>query len=604
MEAGRLTRYTKTSTLVNKRFRAFFIPALLAAMATQMGVFFDGIIMGQLISSEAMASASACQPLTQIAAALTVLISTGAVGLIAVAAGNGKRDEANRAFSVAFYAAAVFGLIITAVLLPAGRSVVRLLTPVPELWDSVYAYLHVLLWRFPFCTLLMLMADLVCADGREKLSTWAVSIQQLSNIVLDYVLIRFLNLGIEGAALATVLSDLAGLGFMLWRYFGSKHRTFRLVGVASSGAKALFREIGEIARSGVATASGYALVAVRVWLLMRITGDVGGSDGTEVLAACLLYLTLLSMFSGGINQSVLPLVGVLYGEQDYASIRMLMRYVIRFLLAIIGVSVAFALAFPQVILSAAGLTQDLIARSVNDMRLYSVSLIGVGITFLMIYYYTTVSRTTAAGILAWTEGLLAVLPAVWLLSRAFGMTGIWLGLIAAEMIGLGVAWIYTKRVCAKSGGKLTDFFLIEKNGNELLYDASIRASREDAAGISADVIGVLAEKGVPGIPAEKAGIVLEETAVNLAQMNRKPVDMDVRILESGDELVLALRDNGIPFNPMEYVPPEQAGADARGDGIMVLRSVAGRIDYSLVLALNQTTIAFNLPEEQTGRAEG
>lgn len=604
MEAGRLTRYTKTSTLVNKRFRAFFIPALLAAMATQMGVFFDGIIMGQLISSEAMASASACQPLTQIAAALTVLISTGAVGLIAVAAGNGKRDEANRAFSVAFYAAAVFGLIITAVLLPAGRSVVRLLTPVPELWDSVYAYLHVLLWRFPFCTLLMLMADLVCADGREKLSTWAVSIQQLSNIVLDYVLIRFLNLGIEGAALATVLSDLAGLGFMLWRYFGSKHRTFRLVGVASSGAKALFREIGEIARSGVATASGYALVAVRVWLLMRITGDVGGSDGTEVLAACLLYLTLLSMFSGGINQSVLPLVGVLYGEQDYASIRMLMRYVIRFLLAIIGVSVAFALAFPQVILSAAGLTQDLIARSVNDMRLYSVSLIGVGITFLMIYYYTTVSRTTAAGILAWTEGLLAVLPAVWLLSRAFGMTGIWLGLIAAEMIGLGVAWIYTKRVCAKSGGKLTDFFLIEKNGNELLYDASIRASREDAAGISADVIGVLAEKGVPGIPAEKAGIVLEETAVNLAQMNRKPVDLDVRILESGDELVLALRDNGIPFNPMEYVPPEQAGADARGDGIMVLRSVAGRIDYSLVLALNQTTIAFNLPEEQTGRAEG
>ena len=48
----------------------------------------------------AMASASACQPLTQIAAALTVLISTGAVGLIAVAAGNGKRDEANARFSV------------------------------------------------------------------------------------------------------------------------------------------------------------------------------------------------------------------------------------------------------------------------------------------------------------------------------------------------------------------------------------------------------------------------------------------------------------------------------------------------------------------------
>lgn len=60
MDAGRIMRYTKSSALVNKRFRAFFVPALLAAMATQMGVFFDGIIMGQLINSAAMASASAC----------------------------------------------------------------------------------------------------------------------------------------------------------------------------------------------------------------------------------------------------------------------------------------------------------------------------------------------------------------------------------------------------------------------------------------------------------------------------------------------------------------------------------------------------------------
>ena len=604
MEAGRIARYTKSNALVSKRFRAFFIPALLAAMATQMGVLFDGIIMGQLINSAAMASASACQPLTQFAAALTILISTGSVGLIAVAAGNGKREEASRAFSLAFYVAIILGVVITAVLLPTARSVVRLLTPVPELWESVYAYLHILVWRFPFCMLLMLMADMVCADGMEKLSTAAVSIQQMVNIALDYILIHFLGLGIEGAAMATVFSDIAGLGFMLWRYFASKQRTFRLVGVLSSGLKAVFRGIGRIAGSGAATASGYALVAVRLWFLMRITGDVGGTDGTEVLAACLLFLTLLSMFSGGINQSLLPLVGVLFGEKDYRSIRMLMRYVGRILLAIVGVSVLFAMFFPQAILAVAGLPQDLAARYVNDVRLYSVSLIGTAVTFLMIYYYTTVSQTTAAGILAWTEGLLAVLPAVWLFSRAFGMTGVWLGLIFAEAAGLAVTWLYTKHVCAKSGGKLTDFYLIEKSGSELLYDVSIKATREEAAGISADVISILTEKGVDRIPAEKAGIVLEETAVNLAQTNKKPVDMDVRVLESGSELVLALRDNGIPFNPVEYVPPEQENTDQRCNGITVLRSVAGRIDYSLVLALNQTTIAFILPEKEKGRTGG
>ena len=47
------------------------------------------------------------------------------------------------------------------------------------------------------------------------------------------------------------------------------------------------------------------------------------------------------------------------------------------------------------------------------------------------------------------------------------------------------------------------------------------------------------------------------------------------------------------------MPPERGGPDPRGDGIMMLRSVADRIDYSLVLALNQTTIAFMLPEKQS-----
>ena len=112
------------------------------------------------------------------------------------------------------------------------------------------------------------------------------------------------------------------------------------------------------------------------------------------------------------------------------------------------------------------------------------------------------------------------------------------------------------------------------------------------------MIGILTEKGVDPIAAEKTGIVLEETAVNLARMNKNPVDMDVRVLENGNELVLAMRDNGIPFNPVEYVPPEREGTDSRGDGIMVLRSVAGKIDYSLVLALNQTAISFMLPEKQ------
>ena len=91
--------YTKSDTLLNKKFREFFLPTVLMAMASQLGVIPDSIIVGNLIDANAMASVGVCMPLNQIAAAVNVIISVGAGGLIAIAAGARQRGEANKIFS-------------------------------------------------------------------------------------------------------------------------------------------------------------------------------------------------------------------------------------------------------------------------------------------------------------------------------------------------------------------------------------------------------------------------------------------------------------------------------------------------------------------------
>ena len=160
--------------------------------------------------------------------------------------------------------------------------------------------------------------------------------------------------------------------------------------------------------------------------------------------------------------------------------------------------------------------------------------------------------------------------------------------MAADWRAASSEWIYVKYKCYHSDGKLSDLYLIETNGSELLYDVSLKAAESDAAKLSQESISVLESRGMEHSTAMKVGIALEEITANMSVINAGPVDFDVRILDSGRDILLALRDNGIEFNPIEYQPSAEEESDYRSDRIIVLRALASDIKYDRVLSLNQT----------------
>ena len=111
--------------------------------------------------------------------------------------------------------------------------------------------------------------------------------------------------------------------------------------------------------------------AVKVWCIYKILGSTGGAGETQIYAVCMLYLSLLSMF---VNSSAYPILGVLYGEKDYRSIRMFMRYIFRFMLLIVVFSVM--ILFQKEFLILFRLSADLAAFGTAAVRIFSVSLVG------------------------------------------------------------------------------------------------------------------------------------------------------------------------------------------------------------------------------------
>ena len=431
---------------------------------------------------------------------------------------------------------------------------------------------------------------LIRSDGMAGLVSRAVLIGQVVNIGLDLLLIGPLKMGLEGAALATVISDIVGSGYLMIGYFKSSERTFRLVNILSNGLKSFISLSFNLIRSGVPAASGVGLVSLKVWCIYAILGKTGGAGAMTIYAVCVSCLSFVSMFISGGHRSMIPIVGVLYGEKDYQGIRMLARHVLKFTLLLVGAFVLFVLLSPQTILSLFNLPPELMAEGANAIRLFSISLIGVAVTFLMLYYYTTVQQRTAANILSFVEGFLAVVPLAWLLSKPFGLAGVWLAFILAELVGFLCIYLYIRVIREHSNGKFFDVYLIERNGKEMIYDVSIKATEDDAAKLSIEVLKVLKDNGIDELTAARAAIALEEMTANLANYpnNKQAADIDLRISNADGKIILALRDNGRPFNPVEYSPDEQT--DYRTDGIMLLKAMAKNIQYNRVLSLNQTII--------------
>ena len=141
-------------------------------------------------------------------------------------------------------------------------------------------------------------------------------------------------------------------------------------------------------------------------------------------AVCMACLSVVSMCISGCNGAMMPVVGMIYGEKDFSGVRALVKYVLKFALKLSGIFVAFVMLFPQIILSLYNIPENLFADGAMSLRLFSISLFGVTMTFLIMYYYSTIQRRTVANILSLTEGILVVVPAAWLLSKIFGLNGV------------------------------------------------------------------------------------------------------------------------------------------------------------------------------------
>jgi anti-sigma regulatory factor (Ser/Thr protein kinase) len=307
------------------------------------------------------------------------------------------------------------------------------------------------------------------------------------------------------------------------------------------------------------------------------------------MAVCSSALMLTSMFINGTNDTLLPIVGTLYGEKDYPGIHFAANTGFKFMTVACVTIMALFLLIPGTVGKLFGIhSPEGIAMVEPALRMYALSLPLYGINVMLQNFYQTTGRVKFAALIVSLNGFVFVTLFALLLA---GWNGnfIWLAFFLAELATFLVVLGIGANIRKREG--INGMLLLPKKAEDVaLLDLSIPATVEAATSISEQIIRFSCENGTDESKAMHMGIAVEEMAVNTAlygHKNKKGViDVLVRITEQ--ELILRLRDDGIPFDPTEY-QPEEKDEFATG-GIEVVRRLSKSVKYARQLGFNVSII--------------
>ena len=219
----------------------------------------------------------------------------------------------------------------------------------------------------------------------------------------------------------------------------------------------------------------------------------------------------------------------------------------------------------------------------NALRIFVISYVGTAITFLYTFYAQAIQKNQLSTIISFLEGLVLPISLAIILAYVFGADGIWISFAIAEALTILFIFIYSRLLNKKTNGKYTGFFINKHNDDARVFEHTIQGNVEEAINLSREVQDYL--KGNKS--ATLVSLAIEEMIVNIININESVDAIDVIVRKNEDNILIAVKDNGIDFNPVVE------NAELQFDNISVLNKIAEKIDYSRVLGLNSTVITIN-----------
>lgn len=407
----------------------------------------DGLFVSNFVGKTPFAAVNLIMPFLMVLGALGFMIGAGGCAIVSQTLGEGDKDKANRYFSFLVYVTFILGVVLAVlgeIFLP---DIARFLRADESMLPYCVSYGRIIILALPFFMLQNVFQSFFTTAEKPALGFIVTVIAGFTNIIFDAVFVAGLSLGVEGAAIATCMSQAVGALIPIV-YFFRKNNSLLRIGKTKCEFKMFLKTCANGSSEFVTNISGSVVSMIYNYRLMDMAGENGVSAYGVIMYVNFIFIAVLSGYAIGIA----PVIGYNYGSRNNDELKNVFKKSL-FLMAVFGIGLTFvAVGFSHPLAKLfVGYDESLFIMTKNALRIYSIGFIIMGFSIFGSAFFTALGNGIVSALISFLRTFIFQIAAVIILPMILDLTGIWLSVPVSELFAFLITIFFFAKMRKKYG---------------------------------------------------------------------------------------------------------------------------------------------------------
>lgn len=421
-----------------RRLLRYALPSIAMMIFSSIYGIVDGFFVSNYVGKMAFTAVNLIYPFLIILGSIGFMFGTGGAALISKTMGEKNIKKAKETFSLIIFTSVVLGIILSILGIIFLPQIASLLGAKDEVLTDCILYGKIILISLPFYILQYEFQCLFSTAGKPKFGLIVTVISGMSNIIFDYLLVAVFSLGLFGAAIATMISQVVG-GVIPLIYFFGKNKSLLHFVKFKFDIKSLLKVCSNGSSEFLSNVSSSLISILYNLQLLKYAGENGVAAYGVLMYVSMIFQAIFIGYSIGVS----PIVGYHYGAKNTSELKNVFTksMIVIFITAIIMFICGELLSEP-ISRIFVNYDDELLQITKNAFRIFSFSFLLSGMSIYGSSFFTSLNNGLISALISFLRTVVFQASAVMILPIFLKLNGIWLSIVVAELMSFIITFTF------------------------------------------------------------------------------------------------------------------------------------------------------------------
>ena len=422
---------------IGKLLLEYSLPAIIGMTVTSLYNIIDSIFIGHGVGALAISALAVTFPLMNLLIAFCTLVGVGGATICSIRLGQKDKDGAEHILGNVTILSLIISVLFAGFNLIFLDDILTLFGASSDTLPYARDFMKIILLGCPISYIMIGLSNVMRATGYPTKAMLTQVLSVVCNIIFAPIFIFWLEWGMHGAAIATVLSQVVGMSWVLWHFFDNKSY-IRFRKECFKLRKRIAKNILSIGMSPFFMNVCACLIAIFINnRLLTFGGDYYvGAFGIVNRMQMLFVMVVL-----GIAQGMQPIVGYNFGAGNIQRVRNSLKYGIAAGVSVTSFGCLCGLFIPELLVKMFTDDPQMIDKSVDALTISLLMFPVVGAQIVITQYFQSIGKAVSAIFLSLSRQLLFFLPGLIFLPNFFGVKGVWFSMPVSDFMAFVIATV-------------------------------------------------------------------------------------------------------------------------------------------------------------------